>query len=131
MLRGLRGGVEAAAERAQAVVRRSDAEIPPERLGELRRLAVSDAARDLADGQAALAEHAGGAVHAHTGQMFAERGVADLGVGALELAARRGDPAGDVVEGELGGVLLFDDGDRVLEERRPVMDGGGAVSWHA
>ena len=76
-----------------------------ERLGELRGLAVADPVGDLADRQAAVGEQLGGALHAHAGQVLAERGVADLGVGALELAPRRGDAARDVVEGEVGGVL--------------------------
>ena len=52
---GADAGVEAPVVDAHAVVRRSDAEVAPERLGELRRLAVSDAAGDLADGQGAVA----------------------------------------------------------------------------
>ena len=40
----------------------------------------------------------GGALHPHRRQVLAERRVADLGVRALQLAARGGDAAGDVVE---------------------------------
>ena len=64
------------------------------------------------------------------GQVLAEGGVADLGVGALQLAARGGDAAGDVVEREVGGVLGLDDRDRVLEEAGPVADGGGSLHRH-
>jgi hypothetical protein len=59
--------------------------------------------------------------------VVAERGVADLGVGALELASGRRDPAGDVVERQVGGVLGLDDRGGVLEEARAVADGGRAV----
>ena len=64
------------------------------------------------------------------GQVVAEGRVADLGVGALQLAARGGDAAGDVVEREVGGVLLLDDRDGVLEEAR--CEGGRwrGVAWH-
>ena len=82
-----------------------DAVVAAERLGELRGLAVADAVGDLADRQPARGEQLGGALHAHRGQVLAERRVADLRVGALELAARRGDAAGDVVERQVGGVL--------------------------
>ena len=40
-------------------------------------------------------------LHANARQMLAERRVADLGVGALQLAPRRRDAAGDVVEREV------------------------------
>ena len=43
-------------------------------------------------------EQLGRALHAHGREVLAERRVADLGVGALELAARGRDAAGDVVE---------------------------------
>ena len=79
----------------RAVVRRRDALRAPERLRELRRLAVADAARDLAHGHAGAGEQLGGAVHPDARELLAERRVADLGVGALELAPRRGDAARD------------------------------------
>ena len=91
-------GADARAGAVGAVVRRGDAEVAAERLGELGGLAVADAVGDLAHGHAAAGEQLGGAVHADAGQVLAEGGVADLGVGALELAARGGDAAGDVVE---------------------------------
>ena len=74
-------------------------------------------------------QHLGGLLHAHAGQVVAERGLADLGVGALELAARRGDAAGDVVEREVGGVLAIDDLRGLVEQARC---GGGwwrVVAW--
>src|SRR5919206_474944 len=65
-----------------------------------------------------------GALHAHGGQVLAEGGAADLGVCALELAARGGDAPGDVVQRQLGGVLRVDDGRGVLVEARAVANGG-------
>ena len=61
------------------------------------------------------------------GEVLAEGRLADLGVGALQLAARGGDAAGDVVERQVGGVLGLDDGDGVLEEARAVADGGWSL----
>src|SRR3954452_25339913 len=113
--------------RAAAIGRRRDVVVAAERLGELRGLAVADAVGDLPHGQPARAEHLGGAAHPDGGQVVAERRVADLGVGALQLAARRRDAAGDVVEREVGGVLGLDDRGGVLEEARAVADGGRSV----
>src|SRR4051794_23807571 len=63
----------------RAVLRRGDAEVAPERLGELRRLAVADAVGDLADGVgAARREQVGGALHPDAGEVLAERRPADL-----------------------------------------------------
>ena len=73
----------------------------------------------------------GGLLHAHARQVVAERGVADLGVRALELAARGRDAARDVVEREVAGVLLLDDRDGVLEQAGAVADGGGSLNGHA
>ena len=83
---------------AGAVRRRRQPVVAPERLGELGRLAVADALGDLADGQDPARQQVGRRVHANAGQMRAERRVADLGVGALQLAPRGRDAAGDVVE---------------------------------
>src|SRR5215213_4641775 len=91
------GGVSARSTRARAEVRRSEAAVAAERLRELGRLAVADALRDLAHGHATAREQLGGAVHPHLRQVLAERRVADLGVGTLELPPRRRDPARDVV----------------------------------
>ena len=102
-----------------------------ERLGELGRLAVADAVGDLAHGQAPARQQLGGPLHAHLRQVLAERRVADLGVGALQLAARGRDAAGDVVEGEVARVVLLDDRDGVVEQAGPVADGVGALSGHA
>ena len=49
--------------------------------------------------------------------MVAERRLADLGVRTLQLAPRRRDAAGDVVEREIGGVLTIDDLSGLLEQR--------------
>ena len=62
------------------------------------------------------------------GEVLAERRVADLGVRALQLAARGRDAARDVVEREVGAVLGLDDGDRVPKEARAVADRGGALN---
>ena len=95
----------AAAARAVAARRgspRARRRVAAEGLGELRRLAVADPRATSRTRQAAGGEQLGGAVHAHRGQVLAERRVADLGVRALELAARGRDAAGDVVEREVG-----------------------------
>src|SRR5215218_7672829 len=85
---GLRGARQVAPVRAERGGR--EPLVAAERLGELGRLAVPDAARDLADGEAAAGEELRGALHPHAREVLAEGRVADLGVGALELAARRG-----------------------------------------
>src|SRR6476469_3894927 len=83
-----RGGARGHFDQARAVLeaavtrpigRRRDPVAAAERLGELGRLAVADAVRDLSDGEAAAREHLGGAVHADRGQVLTERRVADLG----------------------------------------------------
>src|SRR4051794_4861481 len=108
-----------------------EALVAAEGLGELGRLAVADAARDLAHGQAAPRQQLGRALHPDTGEVLAERRVADLGVRALELAARGGDAARDVVEGQVRAVLGLDDLDGILEEAGPVADGVRALNGHA
>src|SRR3954454_430828 len=72
--------------RARAEVRRRDALVAPECLGELGRLAGADAVGALPDGERPRREHLGRLLHAHAGQVITERRVADLRVGALELA---------------------------------------------
>ncbi len=104
--------------------------VAAERLGELRRLAISDAVGHLAHGQAPCGEHLGRALHAHRGEVVAERRVPDLGVRALQLAARGRDAARDVVEGEVRGVLGLHDGGRVFVEAGAVANGGRAVHEH-
>src|SRR4051794_40786314 len=125
--RGTRGRVEA---RPAAVRRGGDVVVAAERLGELRRLAIADAMGHLANGQAAPAEHLRGALHPDRRQVVAERRAPDLGVGALELAARGRDAARDVVEREVGRVLGLDDRGGVLVEAGAVTDGGRAVHEH-
>ena len=89
-----------------AVVRRRDAEVAPERLRELGRLAVADAVRDLAHGQPAGWSSSSAAFSIRTRVRWSRNVVcADLGVGALELAARGRDAAGDLVEREVAAVL--------------------------
>ena len=62
------------ATRRGAEVRRGDALVAPERLGELGGLAVADAVGDLAHGQRARGEHLGRLLHPHAGQVVAEGG---------------------------------------------------------
>jgi hypothetical protein len=94
------------------------------------RLAVADAVGDLADGEAADRQQLGGPLHADAGQVVAEGRAADLGVRALQLAARGRHAARDVVEGELGLILGLDDLHGVLEEARAVADRAGALDGH-
>src|SRR4051812_10799268 len=111
-------------------VRRGDADVAPERLGELGRLAVPDAGRNLADRHRAGGQQLGGAGHPHPGQVLAERGAADLGEGPLELAARGGQAPGDVIQRELLGVLALDDMARLLVEARAESDRRKSLSCH-
>ena len=96
-------------------------------LCELRRLAVADALGDLTHGQAVRGEKGCGVLHANPGQMFAEGGASDLRVGALQLAARGGHAARDVIEAEIGAVFLLDDHHRLLEQARAMADRRGAL----
>src|SRR4051812_50035958 len=72
--RGASGGDPSGAESGQMtvarggpVVGRRDPVVAPERLGELRRLAVADPAGDLADGQRVVVQEEGGLLHANGG----------------------------------------------------------------
>src|SRR3954447_21394563 len=116
------GGGETAAHPLRAEGRGGDAVVAAEGLGELRRLAVADPPGDVADGQRAGRQEVGGAVHAHAGEMLAERRVPDLAVGALELAPRGRHAPRDVVEGEIGAVFLRDDRGGVVEEAGAELD---------
>jgi hypothetical protein len=99
-----------------------------ERLGELRGLAIADAMGDLADRQPACRQQLGRALHPHRGEVLAERGVADLGVGALQLAARRGNAPGDVVERQIVAVLGLHDRDGIAEEARAMTNRGRSLN---
>src|SRR4051812_9215648 len=83
-----RGRVMPAVERGtvRPEGRRREALVTAERLGELGGLAVPDAVRHLAHGQAPARQQLRRALHPDAGEVLAERGVADLGVGALQLA---------------------------------------------
>ncbi len=96
--------------------------LPTECLGELGGLAVPDTMGDFTHGHAPREEKFGGAVHADGRQMLPKRRMADLVVGALELAAGRGDAVGDVIERKLGRVFGLDDRDSVLEQEGAVAD---------
>src|SRR6185436_11391157 len=113
-----------------AVVARRDAEVAPEGLRELGGLAVADAVRDLAHGQAAAGEQLRRLLHPDPREVVAEGGLTDLGVGALQLAPRGGDPAGDVVEREVAAVLLVDDLRGLLEEARAKSDRCRSLRGH-
>src|SRR5918992_3938191 len=121
---GARLGRQARRAAGRAVVRGRHALRAPERLGELRRLAVADPVRDLAHRHAGAREQLGGAVHPHGRELLPERRPTDLGVGALELAARGGDSAGDQLERQLARVLALDDRRRVGEDARPELHRG-------
>ncbi len=111
-------------------VRGRHAAVAAERLGELRRLPVAHAVRDLAHRQGLGGQHLSRAVHADAREVIAERGSADLGVGALQLASGRRHTARDVVQRELRGVLMRDDRIRFLEEAGAQTDGAGSLSRH-
>ena len=72
----------------------------------------------------------GGALHPHPRQMLAERRAADLGVRALQLAARCGDAPGHVVERQRRGELALDDRVRLREEAGAQPDGGRPLCRH-
>ena len=93
-----------------------------ERLRKLRRLAVAHTLGDLADGQVALRQQLRRAVHPHVREVLTERRPADLGERALQLPARRGHAARDVVQCEIVGVLGMDDRRRVFVEAGPEAD---------
>src|SRR3712207_6723852 len=80
-----------------AEARRRRTVVAPERLGELRGLAVADAVGDLAHRQPPIPQKVEGLAHAHARYMRAEARAADLGEGALQLPARGGEAARDVV----------------------------------
>src|SRR4051812_37084472 len=89
-----RTGAEMRARRAHrsaavgAEIRRRDALVAPERLGELGGLAIAHAVRHLAHGQRTRGQHLGGLLHADPRQVIAERRLADLGVCPLQLPPR-------------------------------------------
>src|SRR5947209_20586708 len=105
-------------------VRRRRAMVAVEGPRELGRLAVADAGGDVAHGDAAGAEQLARATHAHPREVRPEAGAADLGEGALQLPARRGDAVCDIVELERGRVLALDDLER-LDVQRPATGLGG------
>src|SRR5205809_7257256 len=97
--RGVRlgGPAERGSPGAGAVVRRRDPVVAPERLGELRGLAVADPVGHLPDGQRPGGEHLGRHAHPPGGEVVTERRIADPRVRALELAARGGHAPADAV----------------------------------
>src|SRR4051794_28950041 len=120
-----RGGESAVV--AGAVASRRHPVRARERLGELRRLAVADPGGDVADGDRGLGQQLGGALHADPGQTLPERCVAVLVEAALQLTARGGDLAGDVIERELCGVFGLHERDRLAREGRSGAKGGDAL----
>src|SRR3954447_6087712 len=115
---------------ARPEVGRGDAVVAPERLGELRGLAVADPPGDLPDGQRVVVQQLGGLLHPDAGEVLAEGRVADLGVRALQLAAGGGDAPGDVVEGQVGPELLLDDGGRVFVQAGAKADRRWSLRGH-
>ena len=107
-----------------AIVRRRDAVMAPEGLGELRRLPVSHSMRDFAHGDAPAGEELGGPFHSHRCQVLPERGPADLGECALELTSRGRDTPRDVVERHVAGVLPLQDGDGIRVQARAQLHSG-------
>jgi hypothetical protein len=107
------GGQRAASARACAAAPagaergRRDAVVAPERLRELGGLRVAPTRSATSRTVAAVRAASSSAARSiRTAEVLAERGVADLGVGTLELAPRRGRHApGDVVEREVARVL--------------------------
>lgn len=115
---------------AASVGGRREALVATERLRELSRLAIANPMSDFSDGQPPRTEHVGRPLHPDASEVISESRVADLGKRSLELATRRGDATGDVVEGELGRELLVDDGNGVVVQARAVTDGCGSLSGH-
>ena len=94
-----------------------------ERLGELCRLAVADAARDVGDRQVGALQQRGRVLHAHRGHLVAERAAGELGEHALELALGGRDLAGHVAEREVGLTMARED-----LELMPLVDDDGALA---
>jgi hypothetical protein len=87
-----------------------------ERLGELGWLAIADAVCHLAHRHFAPGQHFSRPIHAHGGQVLAKSCVADLCERSLELAPRRRDAVGKVIERQFVAVLEFDDRGYLLVE---------------
>ena len=62
----------------------------------------------------------GGPPHPGAGQLGAKRRAGDLGEAALQLAARRPDAAGDVIDRHAGAALGGEDGNGLIEQRAAV-----------
>src|SRR4051794_35275987 len=111
-------------------VRRRHADVAPERLGELRGLAVAHPRGDLTDGEGARGQQLGRPGHPHPGQVLAKGRPADFGEGPLQLAARGGQAPGDVVQGQVLRVLARDDLARLLEQARAKSDRRESLGSH-
>src|SRR5215213_8626633 len=127
--RDARAVVRAALRAPRPICRRRGPVVAAERLGELRGLAIADAMGDLAHREPAHAEHLGGPIHPHRGQVLAERRVADLRIRALQLTPAGRHAPRDVVEAEVRCELALDDRRGLLEEARAMTDGGRALHW--
>ena len=114
----------------RAVGRRRLADVAAKGLGELGRLAVTDARGDLADGYAVAGEQLRRAVHPHPRKVLPERRVADLGEDPLDLPPGRGHAARDLVELQVGRVLVGDDPRRLVVQAPAQGYRGGALPGH-
>src|SRR3954462_12717981 len=103
--------------RRAAEAGRRRAVVAAERLGELSGLPVADAGGHVADRHRPVLQELEGALHADLGHVRAEARVADLGEGALQLAARSGEPACDLVELQVVRILAPNYLFRFLVER--------------
>ena len=98
--------------------------VAPEGLGELRRLAVADASRDLDHRQVGRLQQRGAVLHPHRGQLVAEGAAGQLREDALELTIRGRDIPRDVVQADASlSVALLDRECGVGEEHDAVRGG--------
>src|SRR4051794_23102204 len=101
-----------------------------ERLGELRRLAVADARRDVAHRHRPGLEKLERAPHADLGHVRAEARVADLAERPLQLAARSRETPSDMVQLEVCRVLVLDDLFCLFEQSASALFGSVPHSPH-
>ncbi|HTA35850.1 MAG TPA: hypothetical protein VK761_03955 [Solirubrobacteraceae bacterium] len=89
---------------------RRDAEAPSKRAREVRRLAVADEPRDVADRyRRLLGEQLRRGRQPSSAQILVEAQLAELRVGALDLSRRARHRAGDLGERQLASVVARDD----------------------
>lgn len=98
--------------------------VAAEGLGELGGLPVADGACDAVDGERAVLQELAGPRHPDALEVAPEAGLTRFGESALELAPRRGDPAGHVVERQALGVVAVDQLGGLLEQLPATVDRG-------